>query len=302
MTDSLLRRSQYSLAPAQRRDIDDALELCALDPVANVVPVMHLETAARSGIVPAGLWVVRRRGRGARGLAGVLWCGANLTAVLPTQEHETDDARAQVASTIVARFSRPAALVGEAELTLDLWGRVEPWWGPARQLRPSQVSMAIARDPNPIDAAPMELEPMRRASMEDYPQLLPAAAHMFMGEVGYDPLQHGREAYEDRLAHLVRAGRSYLIYGEVNGKRDIVFKAEVGVVGGGVAQIQGVWVQPSLRGQRLGSIGMAELVRHVRKDQAPTVSLYVNDFNAPAIGAYESAGFDRVGMFATVMF
>lgn len=302
MTDSLLRRSQYSLVPAQRRDIDDALELCALDPVANVVPAMHLETAARSGIVQGGLWVVRRRGRGVRGVAGVLWCGANLTAVLPTQEHEKDDVRAQVASTILARFSRPAALVGEAELTLDLWGRVEPWWGPARQLRPSQVSMAIDHDPDPIGATPIELEPMRRASMEDYPQLLPAAAHMFMGEVGYDPLQHGREAYEDRLAHLVRAGRSYLVYGEVNGKRDIVFKAEVGVVGGGVAQIQGVWVQPSLRGQRLGSIGMVELVKHVRADHADTVSLYVNDFNTPAIGAYESAGFDRVGMFATVMF
>ena len=48
--------------------------------------------------------------------------------------------------------------------------------------------------------------------------------------------------------------------------------------------------------------GMAELVRHVRRDQADTVSLYVNDFNTAAIGAYESAGFERVGMFATVMF
>ena len=125
---------------------------------------------------------------------------------------------------------------------------------------------------------------------------------MFMGEVGYDPLQHGREAYEDRLSQLVRAGRSYVIFGDVNGKRDVVFKAEVGVVGGGVAQIQGVWVQPSLRGQGLGSVGMAELVRHVRRDQADTVSLYVNDFNKAAVGAYESAGFERVGMFATVMF
>ncbi len=281
MTDSLLRRGQYSLAPAQRRDVGDALELCALDPVANVVPAMYLETAARSGIVPAGLWVVRRRGRGVRGLVGVLWCGANLTAVLPTQEPETDDVRAQVASTIVARLSRPAALVGDAELTLDLWARLESWWGPARQLRPSQVSMAIDHDPDLVSGSPMESEPMRRASMEDYAPLLPAAAHMFMGEVGYDPLQHGREAYEDRLAHLVRAGRSYIVYGEVNGKRDIVFKAEVGVVGGGVAQIQGVWVQPSLRGQRLGSIGMAELVRHVRADHAGIVSLYVNDFNTP---------------------
>lgn len=302
MTDSLLRRGQYSLAPAQQRDVAAALELCAADAVANVVPAMHLETASRAGVIPTGLWVVRRRGRVSRGLAGVLWCGANLTAVLATESDEADDARAEVAAAIVARLSRPAALVGDAELTLDLWGRVEPWWGPARQLRPSQVSMVIRQDPEPVSSPRVEAEPLRRASMDDYPHLLPAAAHMFLGEVGYDPLQYGREAYEDRLAHLVRAGCSYIMYGDVNGKRDIVFKAEVGVAGGGVAQIQGVWVQPSLRGLGYGSAGMEQLVRLVRQDHAQAVSLYVNDFNAAALGAYESVGFERVGTFATVMF
>ena len=52
MTDSLLRRGQYSLAPAQRRDVAEGLALCALDPVANVVPAMHLETASRAGVIP----------------------------------------------------------------------------------------------------------------------------------------------------------------------------------------------------------------------------------------------------------
>ncbi|PKQ18873.1 MAG: GNAT family N-acetyltransferase [Actinobacteria bacterium HGW-Actinobacteria-8] len=302
MTDSLLRRGQYSLVPAQRGDIAEALDMCVADAVANVVPTMHLETAAKAGVVPKGLWVVRRRSRRSRDLAGVLWCGANLTAVLPAEKDEADDARAEVAAAIVARLSRPAAIVGDAELTLDLWGRIEPWWGPSRQLRPSQVSMVIRRDPEPIETSQHEVEPLRRASMDDYAKLLPAAAHMFKGEVGYDPLQHGREAYEDRLMHLVRSGRSYVMYGDVHGNRGVVFKAEVGVVGGGVAQIQGVWVEPSLRGLGFGSAGMAQLVRHVRKEHASAVSLYVNDFNAAALGAYESAGFERVGTFATVMF
>jgi uncharacterized protein len=303
MTDSLLRRGQYSLAPAQRRDVAEALELCALDPVSNVVPAMHLETASRAGVIPTGLWVVRKRGRVSRDLAGVIWCGANLTAVLPTgDDYETDNARAEVASSIVSRLSRPAALVGEAGLTLDLWGRVEAWWGPARQLRPSQASMSIKGHPRDVPEASVDAEPMRRATMADYDALLPAAVHMFVGEVGYDPLTHGRDAYEERLARLVRQGHSYLRYGVVGGKRQVVFKAEVGVVGGKVAQIQGVWVHPEIRGRGLGSAGMADLVRHVRADHAPTVSLYVNDFNAPALRAYEAVGFERVGTFATVMF
>lgn len=302
MNDSLLRRGQYALAPAQRRDVDEGLAMCALDPVATVVPTMHLETASRAGVIPTGLWVVRKRGRVTRELAGVIWCGANLNAVLPTQDHEEDDARAEVASAIVTRLSRPAALVGEAELTLDLWGRVEPWWGPARQVRPSQVSMAISGPPRTVAEPDDSVEPMRRATMDDYDALLPAAVHMFVGEVGYDPLTYGRQAYEGRLTHLVKQGRSYVRYGIVDGERTVVFKAEVGVVGGKVAQIQGVWVHPALRGRGLGSAGMAELVRHTRGDHAPTVSLYVNDFNEPALRAYDAVGFERVGTFATVMF
>lgn len=290
------------MAPAQRRDLEEGLALCALDPVATVVPAMHLETASRAGVIPTGLWAVRRRGRVARDLVGVIWCGANLTAVLPTQDQAEDDARAEVALAMRSRLRRPAALVGEASLTLDLWGRIEAWWGPARQVRASQASMAIDGPPREVAGPDRAVEPMRRATMADYDALLPAAVHMFVGEVGYDPLTYGREAYEDRLTQLVRQGCSYVRYGVVDGKRTVVFKAEVGVVGGKVAQIQGVWVHPTLRGIGMGTAGMADLVRHTRADHAPTVSLYVNDFNEPALRAYAAVGFERVGTFATVMF
>lgn len=303
MTGALLRGGRFSLAPMQRRDVAEALALCGADPVANVVPLMHLETAIRAGVIPAGLWTVRKHEGIQRRLAGVIWCGANLTAVLPTpDDEEADDIRAEVAAAIVQRVARPAAMVGEAGITLDLWGRVETWWGPARLLRPCQVSMAMSADPIPHETSYPRLEPLRRAVMDDYEALLPAAVHMFVGEVGYDPMQHGREAYEDRLTHLVRQGRSYIQYGDVAGTRTVVFKAEVGVIGGSVAQVQGVWVHPELRGQGIGATGMAELVRLVRAEHAPTVSLYVNDFNAAALRAYEVVGFERVGTFATVMF
>jgi predicted GNAT family acetyltransferase len=304
MTESLLRRGQFTLAPVQRRDLEAARAMCVADEVANVVPLMHVDAAMATGSVPHGLWAVRRRGRHSPGLAGVLWCGANLTIVLGANE-DKDDVLAQAAQSLVARIARPAAMVGAADITLDLWGRVEPWWGPARAIRPTQVSMAIDVNPAPVPAdagSDIGLEPLRQATMADYSMLLPAAAHMFTGEVGYDPLRHGRAAYEDRLQHLVRLGRSYIQLGVVDGKRDIVFKAEVGIVGGRVAQVQGVWVHPSLRGRGLSKIGMAALVPRVRAELAPVVSLYVNDFNAPAVAAYKAVGFREVGTFATVMF
>lgn len=306
MTDSLLRKAQHSVAPLQRRELEPAIALCALDPVASVVPRMHLESALRSGHLSAGLWAVRRRAGFGRELAGVVWNGANFTAVLPeTDDATADSQRADVAAGSIARLARPAALVGPADVTLDLWGRLEPWWGPAREVRPRQVSMAIsgpARHVDPIAADDLDLEAVRRATLDDYDLLLPACVHMFIGEVGYDPMRHGRVAYEDRLRQLVRGGRAFLQYGTVEGRRAVVFKAEVGALGGGVAQLQGVWVHPSLRGRGLARAGLAAVIEGTRATIAPTVSLYVNDFNTRAIAAYDAVGFDRVGMFATVMF
>jgi predicted GNAT family acetyltransferase len=47
---------------------------------------------------------------------------------------------------------------------------------------------------------------------------------------------------------------------------------------------------------------MAAVVSACQRDIAPTVSLYVNDFNEPARRAYERVGFDEVGTLASVLF
>ncbi|WP_415803386.1 GNAT family N-acetyltransferase, partial [Isoptericola cucumis] len=82
----------------------------------------------------------------------------------------------------------------------------------------------------------------------------------------------------------------------------VAFKAELGAVAGGVAQVQGVWVAPALRGRGLAAPGMAAVVTAARRDVAPVVSLYVNAYNAPALATYRRVGFEQVGTFATVLF
>ncbi len=80
-----------------------------------------------------------------------------------------------------------------------------------------------------------------------------------------------------------------------------MFKAEVGSVGTGVCQIQGVWVDPEFRGQGLAAPGMAAVVELARQI-APVVTLYVNAFNMPARAAYERVGFQTIETFATILF
>ena len=67
------------------------------------------------------------------------------------------------------------------------------------------------------------------------------------------------------------------------------------------AQIQGVWTPPEARGHGYAARALAAVARHLLKTEA-TLSLYVNDFNAPAIALYERVGFTRVGTLSTYLF
>ena len=306
MTDSLLRRAHHVLTPVQRRDVAAALAVCAQDPVAHVVPAQQLETARDTGVIRPGLWALRRRHGLSSEICAVLWCGANLTVAVPREEHSHDDTErtvAELASSVVSRLARPASLVGERDVTLDLWDRVEQWWGPAREVRSDQVSMVVEGTPRFADppADVDSLEPVRLATLNDYEALLPACVHMFTAEVGYDPMLHGRAAYEERIRMLIKLGRAYLQYGQVAGQRQVVFKSEVGAKGGGVAQLHGVWTHPDLRGRGLARASLAHVITQVQATTAPVVSLYVNDFNHAAVRMYDAVGFRQVGTFATVM-
>ena len=66
--------------------------------------------------------------------------------------------------------------------------------------------------------------------------------------------------------------------------------------------MQGVWVRPEYRGRGLAAPGMAAVVDAGPPAISPVVSLYVNDFNAPARATYRRAGFTEAGEFMSVLF
>jgi hypothetical protein len=144
---------------------------------------------------------------------------------------------------------------------------------------------------------------VRLATRADLDVLVPACIAMFTEEVGYSPTTgDGGVTYRRRVEELVSAGRSFVRIEDVGGRPQVVFKAELGAVAPGVAQVQGVWVHPERRGEGLAEPGMAAVVLGAQAAGFGVVSLYVNGFNTRAVRAYASVGFRRVGTFATVLF
>jgi len=151
------------------------------------------------------------------------------------------------------------------------------------------------------DTAPhVEPDPLvRHVRADEIDLLLPASIAMFTEEVGVSPIAgDGGNLYRARVSELVHLGRSFA---RIDDSR-VVFKAEVGAATSAACQIQGVWVDPALRGQGLSVGGMAAVVVACAAAIAPVVSLYVNDFNHAARRSYERVGFRDVGMFMSVLF
>ncbi|WP_230976555.1 MULTISPECIES: DUF4081 domain-containing GNAT family N-acetyltransferase [Georgenia] len=275
------------MRPLREEDREAALELCAVDPVASVLAAVQVEQLGRRRLSGAELFGVWREGR----LEALCWSGANLVPV-GVEDPELLDT---VADHVRSRGRRASSLVGPAEQVLPLWERLGPSWTRAREVRADQPSMAIT-GPAAVEPDPL----VRLSSLDELDVVVPACVAMFTEEVGYSPLASGG-AYAARVRELVATNRSYVRIEEAPEGPRVVFKAEVGACALGVAQIQGVWVHPEHRGQGIAAPGMAAVVEDVRMRTAPTVSLYVNGYNAAALATYRRAGFEQVGTYATVL-
>ena len=274
-----------SVRPLLSEDLPAATQLLERDPIA------HCFVAARIAHGGADPWRLGGELLGyftEQGLEGFAFCGANLVPVATNPA-----ARAALADRLRGP-RRCSSILGPAEEVLDLWRLLEPSWGPAREVRPRQLLMAIDHDP--LIAADPKVRVVQLAELET---LLPACVAMFTEEVGISPTLGGQDgAYRARIAELIRSQRAFARIET----HQVQFKAEVGAATAQVCQVQGVWVPPALRGQGLAAPGMAAVVQEARRRIAPVVSLYVNDYNTAARKAYTAVGFHTVGTYATVLF
>jgi uncharacterized protein len=268
------------------RDLVAVRDLLDRDPVANVFVSSRVDGA---GLDPwrlgAEVWGYIASGR----VGALCYAGANLVPVAASTE-----ACRVFAEKARRQGRRCSSIVGPADQVAMVWSLLESAWGPPRDVRAHQPLLAIS-DPPKLAPDPL----VRRVRPDELEILYPACVAMFTEEVGVSPANgDGGSLYRARVGELIAQGRAFA---RIEDGR-VVFKAEIGAATKEACQIQGVWVDPALRGRGYANGGMAAVVAHAQASVAPVVSLYVNDYNTAARAAYSRVGFAQVGSFMSVLF
>lgn len=237
-------------------------------------------------------------------LVGAFWLGANCVPLTLPEAHYR-----QVAAYIWRHNRRIGSIFGHREPVMGIWSHLASRMPTPFDVRENQplLELPVTADLSELVRAPLTrpslgapaiTEPVRWARTDDRPSLLRASVAMFTEEVGYDPMTRDPAGYTRRIDELTRTGRTLVA---VNSENVVIFKTDLGLAHDSTCQLQGVWLHPAYRGQRLAPVLLAQ-ASHLIRQRFPHLSLYVNDYNAPARALYAATGWQQHSTFATVLF
>ncbi len=184
-------------------------------------------------------------------------------------------------------------IVGPRRVVAAFWNLVRDGRPAPRLVRERQLVMAVdaERLRRPDGAARVRI-----AEARDVAETVNASAQMIQHELEYDPRRTSPE-FAAGVRAMVERERWWVAQ---SGER-LCFFCSVGPQSDATAQLQGIWVPPELRGRGYATASLSAICARLLED-VPTLSLYVNDFNAPAIALYRRVGFEHVADFQTLLF
>lgn len=133
------------------------------------------------------------------------------------------------------------------------------------------------------------------ATAADLDLLMPVHAQMALEESGTDPRERDDAGFRARYARRVEQGRTWVLIED--GK--LIFKADVIAETPQTSYIEGVWVNPEVRGHGYGRRCMSQLARMLMW-RTKSICLFVNDENEDARRFYRSAGYHLRTVYDTI--
>ena len=279
---TLPAEGRWSIRTLPEDSIEPALEFLRRDPLVNVYLIARLleeRTLAASQMIEV-------RFNGELVLVASLATNIVLGTAPAIPRDVMESAVAWVADRIISRMLPVRAIISPANLVDELWKHLRARVDPPTVVRMTQPIYALRRR---LDFP--DLHDARYSTIRDLDALVPACAAMHKEEVGIDPLERDASGYRERIRELIDRKRS--IIRVMDGA--IVAKCEFSAFTDEAVQLMGVWTHARYRRRGLMRAVLREVCGHLFR-KGRTVTLFVNDFNKPAIALYESLGFQRIGV------
>lgn len=154
--------------------------------------------------------------------------------------------------------------------------------------RPYSREQRLMIAEHPMDVRDRRVQ-LRRAGSDDIEVLTDFASRLHVEDQMGPPLSRGgRSSVQQRVASSVRRGSSWvaLVDGRIVGKVDVAIESRRRG-----AQLAGVYVDRGARGRGVARDAVAALADRLLRSGMDCVTLHVRADNAPAIRAYQAAGF-----------
>jgi predicted GNAT family acetyltransferase len=185
-------------------------------------------------------------------------------------------------------------IIGQRDVVAPFWARVRGWHQRPRIMRDRQLVMAIDRER--LQNVPAGSVTVRHARPDEWSDVAEGSAQLIAQELDYDPRRAAAD-FAVNVREMIE--RDMWWVGESGGR--LCFFCNVGPWCRQTAQLQGIWTPPDLRKRGLATVAFAGICDRLL-EHSPTLSLYVNDFNAGAIALYRRVGFEHVDDFQTILF
>ena len=279
---TLPAEGRWSIRLLSEDDVKGALEFLQRDPLINVYLISRL--IEERALAATQIVVIRYNGA----IVVVASLATNIVlAGDPSVSREIiDSAVALVADRILVRMLPVRAIISPAHLVEALWSHLRARIDPPTVVRLNQPIYALRRRLDYPD-----LTVSRYSTLRDLEALVPACAAMHKEEVGIDPLERDAAGYRERIRELIERKRSLVRIVDST----IAAKCELSAVTRDAVQLMGVWTHPRFRRRGLAKEMLREVCGHLFR-KGKTVTLFVNDFNRPAIRLYEALGFQQIGI------
>jgi len=279
---TLPAEGRWSIRALSDDDAGPALSFLRRDPLINVYLISRLLEER----FVAATQIIEVRYGGEIVMVASLATNVVMAADPEASSDVVDAAIAVVAERILTRLLPVRAIISPAPLVEALWRRLQAQIDSPTVVRMSQPVYAIA---GRLDYP--DLKETRFSGPHDLEALVPACAAMHKEEVGIDPMERDAVGYRERIRELVEKKRSVI---RVHNGR-IAAKCEFSAVTPEAVQLMGVWTNPRERRHGFARELLREVCGHFAR-KGKSVTLFVNDFNRPAIALYESLGFRQIGI------